>query len=156
MTGETPKDRESSSETVEGTMTDVDRFNQTRSARSVELLEDYTELIAELLAEHGEARIADIARRMGVTHPTATKAVGRLKREGLAMSRPYRGVFLTDAGAEMADRVRARHRLVVELLLAVGVPEEAAERDAEGMEHYVSDETLEAFARFVKKHGAGR
>ncbi len=144
------QDPELEDATPEGTAADADRFNQTRSARSVELLEDYTELIAELLAEHGEARIADIARCMGVTHPTATKAIGRLKREGLAMSRPYRGVFLTDAGAEMADRVRARHRLVVALLRAVGVPEEAAERDAEGMEHYVSDETLEAFERFVK------
>ncbi|MBD1547524.1 manganese-binding transcriptional regulator MntR [Labrenzia aggregata] len=128
----------------------ADRFNQARSARASALLEDYTELIADLLQEHGEARITDIARCLGVTHPTATKAVARLKREGLAVSRPYRGVFLTDEGAEMAERVRARHRLVVELLIAVGVPEEAAEMDAEGIEHYVSETTLAAFERYLK------
>ncbi|WP_346911771.1 manganese-binding transcriptional regulator MntR [uncultured Roseibium sp.] len=128
----------------------ADRFNQARSARASALLEDYTELIADLLQEHGEARITDIARCLGVTHPTATKAVARLKREGLAVSRPYRGVFLTEEGAEMADRVRARHRLVVELLIAVGVPEEAAEMDAEGIEHYVSETTLAAFERYLK------
>lgn len=127
----------------------ADRFTQARSARSAALLEDYTELIADLLLEHGEARITDIARRLGVTHPTATKAVARLKREGLATSRPYRGVFLTDEGAKMAEKVRARHRLVVELLLAVGVPEEAAEMDAEGIEHYVSDVTLAAFEAYL-------
>ncbi|WP_417676971.1 manganese-binding transcriptional regulator MntR [Roseibium sp.] len=128
----------------------ADRFNQARSARASALLEDYTELIADLLQEHGEARITDIARCLGVTHPTATKAVARLKREGLAVSRPYRGVFLTEEGAEMAERVRARHRLVVELLIAVGVPEDAAEMDAEGIEHYVSETTLAAFERYLK------
>lgn len=69
------------------------------------LLEDYAELIGDLHAEMGEARVADIAARMGVAQPTATKAVSRLKREGLATSRPYRGVFLTEAGAALADRV---------------------------------------------------
>lgn len=131
----------------------ADRFTQARSARAAALLEDYTELIADLLQEHGEARITDIARHLGVTHPTATKAVARLKREGLAVSRPYRGVFLTEAGAEMAERVRARHRLVVELLIAVGVPAEAAEMDAEGIEHYVSETTLAAFERYLGAKG---
>lgn len=125
------------------------RFSQARSARSAEILEDYTELIADLLKQQGEARLTDIARRLGVAHPTAAKAVARLKREGLVTSRPYRGVFLTETGAEMAQRVHARHRLVVELLLAVGVPPEAAETDAEGIEHYVSDTSLAAFERFL-------
>ena len=92
----------------------------------------------------------ELARRLGVTHTTAVKSIARLKREGLATSRPYRGVFLTPAGEAMAKRVRARHRLIVDLLLAVGVPPEAAESDAEGMEHYASEASLEAFARFLK------
>lgn len=129
---------------------EVRRFSRARTARSAEILEDYTELIADLIAEHGEARVTDIARRLGVTHPTATKALARLKREGLVTSRPYRGVFLTEEGAKMAERVRTRHRLVVDFLLAVGVPEDAAETDAEGMEHYVSEKTLGAFRRFLK------
>ncbi len=127
------------------------RFRKARTARSAALLEDYTELIAELLEKHGEARTTEIANRLGVAHPTATKAIARLKREGLAISRPYRGVFLTDAGAEMAERARARHRLVVAVLKAIGVPSEAAETDAEGIEHYVSDATLAAFERFLEQ-----
>ena len=128
-----------------------DRFAQARSARSVALMEDYVELIGDLIAETGEARVADIADRMGVAQPTATKTVARLKREGLATSRPYRGVFLTEAGAALADRVRARHRTVVALLIAVGVPQEAAELDAEGIEHHVSDRSLAAFEAFLKR-----
>jgi DtxR family manganese transport transcriptional regulator len=86
---------------------------------------------------------------MGVTHPTALKCITRLKREGLVTSRPYRGIFLTETGQELAQRVRARHRLMVEVLLALGVPGEAAEADAEGMEHHASEATLAAFSRFL-------
>ena len=126
------------------------RFGKARSARSTALLEDYVELISDLLATLGEARATDIARRLGISHATVVKNVGRLKLEGLVTARPYRGVFLTEAGGAMAERVRARHRVVVDLLLAVGVPKEAAESDAEGIEHHVSETTLAAFARFLR------
>jgi len=126
------------------------RFGKARSAQSTALLEDYVELIADLLASTGEARPTDIARRLGVSHVTAVKTISRLKREGMATARPYRGVFLTESGQELAARVRARHRLVVDVLLAIGVPVEAAEADAEGIEHYVSETTLKTFARFLR------
>jgi len=128
------------------------RFGKARIARSTAVREDYVELIADLHACSGEARVTDVAKRLGVTHPTALKNIARLKREGLVTARPYRGLFLTDAGHELAARVHARHRLVVDFLLAVGVPAEAAESDAEGMEHHVSELTLKAFARFVTDH----
>jgi DtxR family manganese transport transcriptional regulator len=131
--------------------TQARRFGKARNAQSTALLEDYAELIADLLATTGEARPTDIARRLGVAHATAIKNIARLKREGLATSRPYRAIFLTEAGEAMAGRVRSRHRVVVDLLLAVGVPAEAAEQDAEGIEHHVSDATLAAFARFLAK-----
>ena len=85
----------------------ADRFLRARSARSASLLEDYTELIADLIAVNCEARTTDIARRMGVAHPTASKTIARLKREGLARARPYRGIFLTEAGAAMAKSARS-------------------------------------------------
>jgi DtxR family transcriptional regulator, manganese transport regulator len=129
------------------------RFGKARSAQSSALLEDYVELIDDLLGSTGEARPTDIARRLGVSHATAIKAIARLKREGVATARPYRGVFLTDSGQALAARVRARHRLVVAVLIALGVPAEAAEADAEGIEHHVSETTLKAFARFVHTRG---
>jgi DtxR family transcriptional regulator, manganese transport regulator len=130
-------------------LTQARRFDKTRSAQSTALFEDYVELIADLLASIGEARPTDIARRLGVSHVTAIKTISRLKREGLATGRPYRGVFLTEDGRKLAARVRARHRLVVDVLLALGVPVETAEADAEGIEHYVSEITLKAFAQFL-------
>ena len=129
--------------------TQARRFGKARTAQSTALLEDYVELIADLLATGGEARPTDIARRLGVSHATAIKTIARLKREGLATSRPYRGVFLTPLGEILAARVKSRHRLVVDLLRAVGVPAEAAEQDAEGIEHHVSEASLLAFGQFL-------
>ncbi|ARN83208.1 manganese-binding transcriptional regulator MntR [Methylocystis bryophila] len=135
------------------------RFTKTRAAQSGALHEDYVELIADLLATAGEARPTDISRRLGVSHATAIKTIARLKREGLATGLPYRGIFLTKEGRELAERIKARHRLVVDILLALGVPREAAEADAEGMEHFVSEPTRMAFLEFLKSQrsrpGAG-
>ncbi|MDN5786195.1 manganese-binding transcriptional regulator MntR [Pseudorhodobacter sp.] len=142
MTDTDPADRQDPSAQSE-------RFNQARAAQAMAVLEDYVEMIGDLIEEMGEARVTDIAGRMGVAHPTATKAVARLKREGLAVSRPYRGVFLTEAGAALADAVRTRHRTVVDLLIALGVPADTAELDAEGIEHHVSGITLAAFEAFL-------
>ena len=152
MARKAPKRRgESSDSTAMPTeLAQARRFGKARSAQSAALLEDYVELIDDLLGGTGEARPTDIARRLGVSHATAIKAIARLKRDGMATARPYRGVFLTEAGQALAARVRARHRLVVEVLVALGVPAEAAEADAEGIEHHVSETTLKAFARFVQ------
>jgi DtxR family manganese transport transcriptional regulator len=130
-------------------LTQACRFGKTRSAQSGALLEDYVELIDDLLTSNGEARPTDVARRLGVSHATAIKTIARLKRSGLATGRPYQGVSLTEEGQKLAARVRARHRLVVDILLDLGVPAEAAEADAEGIEHYVSEASLKAFAQFL-------
>ena len=126
-------------------------FRQTRHARSQEVAEDYVELIAELIETEGEARTVEIAQRLGVSHPTVGKTLGRLQREGLITRRPYRAVFLTDAGRELAEHARRRHQLVEDFLKAIGVSEERARIDAEGIEHHVSDETLAAFERLLRQ-----
>ncbi|MBR1187677.1 manganese-binding transcriptional regulator MntR [Bradyrhizobium sp. AUGA SZCCT0160] len=143
-------DRAKSMQPLPTEQTQARRFGKARSARSTAVLEDYVELISDLLGTTGEARPTDIARRLGVSHPTAIDTIARLKREDLVTARPYRGVFLTEKGETLAKRVRTRHRLVVDVLLALGVPQEAAEGDAEGIEHHVSDVTLKAFAEFLR------
>jgi DtxR family manganese transport transcriptional regulator len=131
--------------------TQAQGFGRARRARAVEVLEDYAELIDDLSSGQGQARPTDIARRLGVSHVTAVKAIARLEREGLARSVPRRGVSLTGPGRALAARVRERHRLVFDLLLALGVPPDDARADAEGIEHHVSPATLAAFARFLQK-----
>ncbi|MGI4956355.1 MAG: manganese-binding transcriptional regulator MntR [Janthinobacterium lividum] len=123
--------------------------DRARTAQTQVLLEDYVELISDLAAEGQAVGPSALARHLGVSHASVIKSIGRLGREGLATTLPYRGVSLTETGQAMAARVRRRHRIVVALLRAVGVPEAEAEADAEGIEHHVSDATLEAFERFL-------
>ncbi|MEO1087077.1 MAG: manganese-binding transcriptional regulator MntR [Acidobacteriota bacterium] len=126
------------------------RFERIRQAHQTELAEDYVEMIADLIEATGEARAVDLAERFGVTAATVNNAVARLARDGLVTTRPYRSIFLTVEGQALAERSRARHQVVLEFLLAIGVSRETAESDAEGMEHHVSDETLEAFRRLTE------
>lgn len=129
----------------------VESFRQAREARRLELVEDYVELIDDLIGDGGEARQVDIAARLGVAQPTVAKMLKRLCDEGLVQQRPYRGVFLTEAGKRLAGEARERHRIVERFLCALGVSPETARRDAEGIEHHVSAETLEAFRAFAEE-----
>jgi DtxR family transcriptional regulator, manganese transport regulator len=131
----------------------TNRYKRTREDHSREVAEDYVELIDSLLREKGEARAVDLAEKLGVSHVTVGKTIRRLQREGLVSSEPYRSIFLTDAGQKIAEHARERHALVLEFLRAVGVPEQVADADAEGIEHHVSEETLEAMRRFVARRG---
>ncbi len=124
-------------------------FQRMRDAHSTEMAEDYVELIGDLIVETGEARLTDLAENLGVTHATAAKVVQRLQREGLVESRPYRSIFLSEAGQAMAAASRERHRIVHDFLVSMGVSEMTAEADAEGMEHHVSAETLAMFVRIT-------
>jgi DtxR family transcriptional regulator, manganese transport regulator len=126
-------------------------FENVREAHQTETAEDYVELIADLIAANGEARVVDLAERFGVSHATVNKVLTRLKREGLVTSQPYRSLFLTKKGTELAEYCKQRHITVYEFLRALGVSEKTAEMDAEGIEHHASEETLRAFRRFVRK-----
>lgn len=129
----------------------VESFHHARQSRRLELVEDYVELIADLIDDGGEARQVDIARRLGVAQPTVAKMLKRLSDDGLIAQRPYRGVFLTEAGRALADSSRARHQVVEAFLLALGISPAVARIDAEGIEHHVSAETLAAFRAFAAR-----
>jgi DtxR family transcriptional regulator, manganese transport regulator len=132
----------------------ADSFRRVREAHQTELAEDYVELIADLIEGNGEARVVDLAGQLGVSSATVNNAIQRLQRDGFVTSKPYRAIFLTERGQELAVAVRERHRLVVAFLVALGVAPETAEADAEGIEHHVSEETLAAFRGFLEKTGA--
>jgi DtxR family manganese transport transcriptional regulator len=127
------------------------RFARQREGDRMAVAEDYVELVADLLREEGEARSVEIARRMGVAQATVAATVTRLQRDGLVATKPYRGIFLTEAGEAMASAARERHELVVRFLLALGLDRATAEADAEGLEHHASEATLAAFARFLNE-----
>lgn len=127
------------------------KFDRIRRAHQSEVAEDYVEMISDLIAETGEARTVDLAARFGVTSPTVNAIIRRLQREDLVETRPYRSIFLTEAGKALAEASRERHRIVRDFLVTIGVPGSIAEEDAEGVEHHVSEETLAVFADITRR-----
>lgn len=125
----------------------AENLSQTRREHANEVSEDYVEAIADLVAETGEARVVDLASRLGVTHVTVIRTIARLQGAGLVTSQPYRAIFLTEKGRDLAASCKSRHETVVAFLRSLGIPARVAERDAEGIEHHVSPETLVAFKR---------
>ena len=124
---------------------------RTRQEHALETAQDYAEMIAELIDTTGEARVIDLARRLGVTHVTVGRTLQRLRREGVVTFLPYRSIFLTAGGRRLAEEARHRHEVVVDFLQAIGVPAAVAQSDAEGIEHHVSRETLEAFEKHLRR-----
>ena len=123
----------------------------TRQQHAIETAQDYLEAISDLIEQTGEARVVDLASRLGISHATVIQTIRRLQRDGFVTSEPYRSIFLTDEGKNIAKEARHRHSITVALLKKLGVSAEVAEVDAEGMEHHVSKETLKAFEQFVGK-----
>lgn len=127
------------------------KFERIRKAHLSEVMEDYVEMIADLIEETGEARAVDLAARFGVTSPTVNATIQRLQREGLVETRPYRSIFLTDEGAKLANSCKERHQIVHDFLVSLGVPSEIADADAEGMEHHISEHTLRLFKKAISQ-----
>ena len=129
----------------------AETLRRSRRDRALEIAQDYVEAIADLSVSVGEARLTDLARRLGVTHVTVNRTLVRLQQAGFVHTKPYRAIFLTDAGLKLAEESKKRHETVVAFLRSLGISDKTAESDAEGIEHHVSPETLSAFERLLKR-----
>jgi DtxR family manganese transport transcriptional regulator len=129
----------------------AENLRRSRRDRAVEVAQDYVEAIADLSASLGEARVVDLARRLGVTHVTVNRTLARLRQAGYVNTKPYRAIFLTEAGSKLAEECKRRHETVAAFLRKLGISGKVAELDAEGIEHHVSPETLAAFERLLRK-----
>ncbi len=125
-------------------------FAKTRQDHATETAEDYVEAIDDILQSQPTCRVKDLAMKMDVTHVTVTRILQRLSAEGLIDKEPYGPCTLTPEGAAMARRSRTRHQLLLDFLLHIGVPPAHAARDAEGMEHHVSDATLSVMRKQMR------
>ena len=126
-------------------------YRKVRNAHKTENTEDYLELIAELLNLKGEARIVDIASELGIAQATANKTIKRLQQQGYINREPYRSIFLTVKGQQIASRSKKRHNIVLKFLLNLGIDHKTASADAEGLEHHVSEKTLKKMEKYNNK-----
>ena len=113
-------------------------------------MEDYLEVIYELIQYKGYATTIDISEYLNVSSPSVTKMVQKLNESGHLNYEKYRGIRLTDKGILVAKNIRERHGLLAEFLKIIGVDEDTANKDAEGIEHHLQPKTLGKLENFIK------
>lgn len=111
--------------------------------------EMYLESILVLSEKSKYVRSIDVARLMGVSKPSVSRAVGILKNAGYIYVDDDGYLSLTDEGEQIARKMYERHRILTSFLVSLGVEENSASEDACKIEHRISDESFRAIKRFV-------
>lgn len=115
-------------------------------------LQDYLEVILNLVQEKKKARVTDIAEQLDIAKPSVIQALTLLKEKGLIIQDRYGPVELTPEGERYALKIRHRHKVIYGFLTQVlGVSPQAAEEDACLMEHDLSKETFERLLHFLEE-----
>lgn len=129
--------------------------NSVKKQDRTDRMEDYLEVIYELVQQKGYATTVDISSYLNVSSPSVTKMMQKLDETGYLNYEKYRGIKLTNEGIRIARNIRNRHGLLAEFFMIIGVDEETANNDAEGIEHHLHPETMKKLDEFInelKKH----
>ena len=112
-------------------------------------IEDYLEVISELVELKGYANTLDISRYMNVSAPSVTKMLKRLDDNGYIEYEKYRGINLTQKGNTIAYGIRQKHEILLEFFKMLGVENAIANEDAEGIEHHLNPKTIKQLRKFI-------
>lgn len=113
--------------------------------------EDYLEAMLVLQEDKGYIRSIDIAKQLGVTKPSVSYAVKKLRENGYINMEANGPITLAPAGLKIARRIYERHKALKAFLKKLGVDEETAEEDACEIEHVISHDTYMAICDFVNE-----
>jgi DtxR family transcriptional regulator, manganese transport regulator len=131
-------------------LTSIRDANRTIRDDRTDRMEDYLEVIYELVLQKGYATTVDISDYLNVSSPSVTRMMKKLHETGFLRYEKYRGVSLTDKGIEVAKAIRKRHGILAEFFKMIGVQDDIANEDAEGIEHHLHSETLKKLEEFVR------
>ncbi len=123
--------------------------HQVERTRSSTRMEDYLEVIAELVELKGYATTLDISRYMNVSAPSVTKMLQRLDENGFLEYEKYHGINLTEKGTEIAEGIRQKHGILLEFFEMLGIGYDTASQDTEGIEHHLNPKTIKQLRKFV-------
>lgn len=112
-------------------------------------MEDYLEVISELVELKGYATTLDVSRYMNVSAPSVTKMLQRLDENGYLKYEKYHGINLTAKGNNVADAIRQKHGILLEFFEILGIEHETANQDAEGVEHHLNPKTIKQLRKFI-------
>ena len=114
--------------------------------------EMYLECIYILSQTLDIVRSIDVVEYMGYSKPSVSRAVGLLKQGGFVVVEDNGNLLLTETGKEIGEKIYARHTILTELLMRLGVDRQTATEDACRMEHAISDASFEAIQKHLQKY----
>ena len=123
--------------------------HQSERTRSSTRMEDYLEIISELVELKGYATTLDISRYMNVSAPSVTKMLQRLDEGGYLEYEKYHGINLTKKGTDVADGIRQKHGILLEFFEILGIGYDTANQDTEGIEHHLNPKTIKQLRKFI-------
>ena len=112
-------------------------------------MEDYLEVISELVEMKGYATTLDISRYMNVSAPSVTKMLKKLDSNGLLEYEKYHGINLTKKGNQIADSIKQKHSILLEFFEILNVGKEIANQDTEGLEHHLNPKTIRQLRKYI-------
>jgi Mn-dependent DtxR family transcriptional regulator len=115
-------------------------------------MEDYLEVIYELIKKKGYATQADISELLSISSPSVTKMLQKLDETKYLIYEKYRGINLTQEGIDVAENIREKHAVLSEFFKMIGVDDDIANIDAEGIEHHLHSQTLKKLREFMRNH----
>ena len=127
----------------------IKRVHGQKSSKFTTRMEDYLEVISELIELKGYATTLDISRYMHVSAPSVTKMLQRLDENGFLEYEKYHGINLTSKGKEIADGIRQKHGILLEFFEILGVGFDTANQDTEGIEHHLNPKTIKQLRKFI-------
>lgn len=122
----------------------------------LEAAENYLEIILIENIKHGQVRSIDICNSLNYSKPTVSVMMKQLRENGYIEMDPDGYITLTDKGSGIAEKMYERHMILAEVLMALGVDEETAYKDACKIEHDISSTSFEAIKKYhYKNKGKG-
>lgn len=106
-------------------------------------LEDYLEEVYRFFTTQDVVRVSDISRKLDVTMPSASKALGKLRAKGYITYERYGFIRLTDKGRQTGSYLVTRNQLLQDFLSMLQAPCNVS-TEAEAMEHYLSKEAVDS------------
>ena len=127
----------------------IKKAHSQKNSKFTTRMEDYLEVISELVELKGYATPLDISNYMNVSPPSVTKMLRRLDEDKYIDYTKYQGLKLTSLGKNIASEIRQKHSDLLEFFEIIGVDSSIANKDVEGMEHHLNPKTLKQIRKFI-------
>ncbi|PBO84293.1 MAG: transcriptional regulator [Thaumarchaeota archaeon] len=127
----------------------IKKAHSQKSPKFTTRMEDYLEVISELVDLKGYATPTDISNYMNVRPPSVTKMLKRLDEDNYLEYTKYQGLKLNPKGKNIANEIRQKHSDLLEFFELIGVDSSIANKDVEGMEHHLNSKTMKQLRKFI-------